>query len=153
LHIHNEAVLKEETLIIKYLLFYIPLDVLFFITRHIPQWWSHCIQSSIFWGITPRSPLKVNRRFRETCLLHLQGRRISRARKQREAGSKKSWFLAWLILRCWQHVSPKRRLAFNGLHCVISQKIELFVIAAVRTSSLRNVVSRSLSLPLLLRLA
>jgi hypothetical protein len=39
------------------------------------------------------------------------------------------WFLAWLILRPWrwrQHVPSKRRLTFNGLHGVISQKIELF---------------------------
>jgi hypothetical protein len=32
--------------------------------------------------ITPCSPLKANRNFRETCRLHLQGRRISRARNQ-----------------------------------------------------------------------
>jgi hypothetical protein len=39
------------------------------------------------------------------------------------------FFLAWLILRPWRlrrHFSPKRRLTFNGLHDVISQKIELF---------------------------
>jgi hypothetical protein len=38
-------------------------------------------------------------------------------------------FLAFLILRPWKwrlHVSPKSRLTFNGLHGVISQKIELF---------------------------
>jgi hypothetical protein len=32
------------------------------------------MQSSIFWDITPCSPLKINRRFGGTCL-HLQGRR------------------------------------------------------------------------------
>jgi hypothetical protein len=40
------------------------------------------MKSSIFWDITPCSPLKTNRRFRGTCRLHLQGR-ISRARNQR----------------------------------------------------------------------
>jgi hypothetical protein len=38
-----------------------------------------------------------------------------------------SWFLAWLILpsRRWRrHVPPEIRLTFNGLHGVISQKIE-----------------------------
>jgi hypothetical protein len=33
------------------------------------------------------------------------------------------WFLVWLVLRPWgwrRHVPPKRRLAFNGLHGVIS---------------------------------
>jgi hypothetical protein len=32
------------------------------------------MKSAIFWDITPCSPLKVNRRFRGTCRLHLQGR-------------------------------------------------------------------------------
>jgi hypothetical protein len=47
------------------------------------------------------------------------------------------WFLAGLILRSWrlkQYVPPKRRLSFNGLYSVISQKILLFVNTAVRTS-------------------
>jgi hypothetical protein len=39
--------------------------------------------SSIFWYITPRSPLKVNRRYGETCCIHLQGR-INRTRNKRE---------------------------------------------------------------------
>jgi hypothetical protein len=46
------------------------------------------MKSSIFWDITPRSPLKVNRRFGGTYRLHLQGRRISQARNQREADNK-----------------------------------------------------------------
>jgi hypothetical protein len=32
-------------------------------------------------------------------------------------------------------VPPKRRLTFNGLHGVISQKIVLFITTAVRTSN------------------
>jgi hypothetical protein len=35
---------------------------------------------SIFWDITPCSPLKVNLRFGGACRLHLQSRRIRRAR-------------------------------------------------------------------------
>jgi hypothetical protein len=42
------------------------------------------IKSPSFWNITPCSPLKVNRRFGETYSLHLQVRRISRARNQRD---------------------------------------------------------------------
>jgi hypothetical protein len=42
-------------------------------------------KSTIFWDIKPCSPLKVSRRFRGTCRLHLQGRRISRARNKRES--------------------------------------------------------------------
>jgi hypothetical protein len=40
------------------------------------------MKSSIFWDITPYSPLKVNRRFGGTCCLHLQSRRISRGSLQ-----------------------------------------------------------------------
>jgi hypothetical protein len=36
------------------------------------------MKRSILWDIKPCSPLKVNRRFAETCL-HLQGRKISQA--------------------------------------------------------------------------
>jgi hypothetical protein len=43
------------------------------------------LKNTIFWDITPRSPLKVNRRFGGTYRLHLQGRRISRARNQPES--------------------------------------------------------------------
>jgi hypothetical protein len=46
-------------------------------------------------------------------------------------------FLAWLILRLWRrgrHIPPKNWLTFNGLHGVISQKIQLFVTTATRTS-------------------
>jgi hypothetical protein len=43
------------------------------------------MKTTIFWPITPCSPLKVSRRFRGTYRLHLQGQRISRARNQRES--------------------------------------------------------------------
>jgi hypothetical protein len=43
------------------------------------------MKSYIFWDITPCRPLKVNWRFGGTCRLHLQGRRISRARNQSES--------------------------------------------------------------------
>jgi hypothetical protein len=55
-------------------------------------------------------------------------------------------YLAWLILRRWKwrrHAPPKRRLAFNGLQGVISQKRQLFTTTAVRTS---NPTNTSLSL-------
>jgi hypothetical protein len=51
------------------------------------------MESSIVWDITPCSPVKVNRRFGETCRLHLQGRRINQARNKREAGSRQSQWL------------------------------------------------------------
>jgi hypothetical protein len=70
---------------------------------------------------------QINRCFWGTCRLHLQCRRINvPKKKQRESGSKQS--SAWFILLSWRwrrHISPKRRLTFNGLHDVISQKTEL----------------------------
>jgi hypothetical protein len=51
-----------------------------------------------FWDITPCSPRKVNRPFGRTCRYHIQGRRISRARNQRESsGKQKAWYLARLF--------------------------------------------------------
>jgi hypothetical protein len=53
------------------------------------------MKSSIFWDITPCSPLKDNLRFGGTCRLQL---------------------LEKLIIRPWRrHVPPKSRLTFNGL--------------------------------------
>jgi hypothetical protein len=48
---------------------------------------------SIFWDVTPCSPLKVNWHFKRTCHVHLQGWRISQARNQHEEGSKHSFML------------------------------------------------------------
>jgi hypothetical protein len=52
------------------------------------------------------------------------------------------WFLAWLNLRPWRrrrYVPPRRRVTFNGLHGVISQKTEFFITTAIRTSNpIRN---------------
>jgi hypothetical protein len=87
--------------------------------------------------ITPCSLLKFNRRFGETYHLHLQGRRISRARNQRESRWQ-AGHLARLILPPWRwrrYVLPKRRLIFNRLQGVISQKMVLFITTAVRTSN------------------
>jgi hypothetical protein len=71
------------------------------------------MKNSVFWDITPCSPLKVKRRFRWT--YRKQGLPFA-----------SFWFLAWLILRPWRwrrHVLPKRQSTFNGLHGVIAQKI------------------------------
>jgi hypothetical protein len=56
----------------------------------------------IFWDITPCSLLKVKGGFGGTRSLHLEGLRISQAR----------------------NVPTKRQLTFNGLHGVISHKIQ-----------------------------
>jgi hypothetical protein len=43
------------------------------------------LKNTIFWDITPCSPLSVDRRFGGTYRLHLQGRKIRWARNQRES--------------------------------------------------------------------
>jgi hypothetical protein len=43
------------------------------------------MKSTIFWHITPCSPLKVNKYFGAICHFQLQGRRISQTINQREA--------------------------------------------------------------------
>jgi hypothetical protein len=81
------------------------------------------MKSTIFRDITPWSPSKVNRRFKGTCRLHLQGRRISQARNHRESRQQawfllSGWFLARFILRTWRwrkYFLPKHHLTFSGL--------------------------------------
>jgi hypothetical protein len=55
------------------------------------------MKNSVFWDTKPYSPLKVNRRFGETCRLYLQGRRISQARNQREAYKKRLSVSGWFL--------------------------------------------------------
>jgi hypothetical protein len=90
----------------------------------------HILETS---DITPCSPLSVNRRFGGTYRRNLQGRKISRARYQRESScSTYLWTLRWR----W-NVPLKRRLNLNGLHGVISQKMVLFITTALRSSNLQ----------------
>jgi hypothetical protein len=56
------------------------------------------MKGSIFWDITPCSPLKINRCFWGTYSLHLQGRRISRARNQHDSRAYACWNF-WLYLK------------------------------------------------------
>jgi hypothetical protein len=96
-------------------------------------------RSTIFWDITPCSPLKANRRFGGTYSLHLQAR-MSRARFQRKNST--CLHLTRLI-RPWRwrrYAPPERRLNSNGLHGVISQRIVLFITTAVKVS-VRTMIS------------
>jgi hypothetical protein len=68
------------------------------------------MKSYTFCYITQCSPLKFNRRFGGTCRLHF---RVGEQAEQQ--------------IRV-KHLGSKRRLIFNRLHCVISLKIELFII-------------------------
>jgi hypothetical protein len=49
-----------------------------------------------------------------------------------------SWFLAWLTLWPWRwgrYVLPERQLTFTGLHNIISPKVELFTVTALKASN------------------
>jgi hypothetical protein len=55
-------------------------------------------KTSVFWGVTPCRPFKVNQRSGGTCRLHFQGRRISQARNQgEECGKLHARFLLGLF--------------------------------------------------------
>jgi hypothetical protein len=56
------------------------------------------MKSSIFWDITPCSPLNVNRRFGGTCRFRLLGRRESQARISVKSGGKQHYFHAGFLL-------------------------------------------------------
>jgi hypothetical protein len=64
------------------------------------------MKSSIFWD-TMCSPLKVNQHFRRACRLHLQGRRVSQARNQRESRSRHAPPKRQFTLKTIQHNMPK----------------------------------------------
>jgi hypothetical protein len=77
-------------------------------------------------NITPCSPLKVNRRFRGTCRIHLQNRIISQTTNQHEVrtinleGGRKIFL-------------PKLLLTFRRLHGFVSKRIQFFLTTPVRT--------------------
>jgi hypothetical protein len=109
--VQNNCTLKSiilSFLIAEYCIIYVWFEVLTAVV----------IKSLIFWDITPWSPLRVKEHF---------GGTSSRLKLCLLPGS--YWYLCWLILRLWRwrrHVPPKRQLAYNGLHGVVYQKIELF---------------------------
>jgi hypothetical protein len=59
------------------------------------------LKIAIFWAITSCIPLKAQWHFGATYCLHLQDRRLSQVRNQRESRSQAKfvsrWFVAWLI--------------------------------------------------------
>jgi hypothetical protein len=67
------------------------------------------MKSIIFWGITQCSLLKVIGRFGGTYRLHLQGRRISRARNQLESRWKAPAFTMVAFQRSTRYYIPEDR--------------------------------------------
>jgi hypothetical protein len=81
-----------------------------------------CTKSSVFWDITPCNPFESQMMLRSNISPPSSGRRINQAKNRHES----DWFLALFIFwpcRWRRHILPKRRLTFNGLHGVISQKV------------------------------
>jgi hypothetical protein len=82
------------------------------------------MKDSIFWNITPCSPVKVSQRSGGRCRLHLQDRRTNQARALLviclHAG-----FLLGLIFDPEDEgdMFLQSRLTFTGLYGVVSQKI------------------------------
>jgi hypothetical protein len=89
--------------------------------------------------MTTYSPRKCNRSF--GFLLHLHSWRLSQTRKELESGSKLSglrhaFFIVGLLFNPEdKFLLPDRRLIFNGLNSVISQKMEIFITTALTTSN------------------
>jgi hypothetical protein len=78
------------------------------------------MKSSLFWEMMSCSPMKVNWCFGGTCHFHIQGWRVSQARNQHDASSKKALLWRWLVpLKC--------PITFKGLHAVMYQKMEFFM--------------------------
>jgi hypothetical protein len=97
--------------------------------------------SSVLWDATPCSLLKVNRRFRELNLLHLQGRRTSQARNQHEAGSNQSIiFQKTELFRCRQ-VYGTDSILFCLNHFIISAilKVSLAYMYHIILSILKSI--------------
>jgi hypothetical protein len=69
------------------------------------------MKRTIFWDVTPCSPLSVNRRFGGTYRFHLQGRKNKFGKKPACTQRQAEW-----------SIPPKRRLTFNGLYGVIFPK-------------------------------
>jgi hypothetical protein len=86
------------------------------------------LKNAIFWNLTRYSMVKFHRRFRKNTLPP------STVRKRKPAKKGECLLFGWLFLQ-WrrrQYVAPKRRWNFTGLYAVISQKLKLFIVTALR---------------------
>jgi hypothetical protein len=88
--------------------------------------------STIFWDITPCSPLIVNRRFGGLYRFHLQGRKIRQDTRALLAPYFRAGFFVGLFFD--HEDGGDISLRNPKLHGVTTQKIILFILTAVRTS-------------------
>jgi hypothetical protein len=86
--------------------------------NYVKIWDSHSggYQEAFFWEIMPCSPLKINRYFGGTCLLHLQGRRMSK---------KSGWKQVAGRIYCYRIYPTLRHIKFYPLHPTHPPKIKL----------------------------
>jgi hypothetical protein len=75
------------------------------------------MKSSVFWDIMLCSPLKVNKYFEGKCCLHFQGKIISQARKQHEAGSKQSNHLAKILVHTGNRRAKQHKKSVQEVIC------------------------------------
>jgi hypothetical protein len=113
------------------------------------------LNSSVFWHITPCSPVKVNGCFGGTHRLHLQGRGVSRARNQ-------AWCLLHVLFFLGLFVDTEdggnmflQNVGWLSPECTaLSQKTELCVTTVVKpsTPSFTSLISLQTEVLLLLLL-
>jgi hypothetical protein len=72
------------------------------------------MKSSVFYDISPCSPLKIIRCFEEIRRLHLQGRRISQTRNWHIEGGKHSNQFAGISNLYWKQETRQFPLALTG---------------------------------------
>jgi hypothetical protein len=87
------------------------------------------LKSSIFWDIIPCSPLNVNQHFRGTCYLRLQCRRENHAKLCLPRAFTVVYCLAYSsTLKMKERCPSETSGDFQGVHVVIPQKTELFIV-------------------------
>jgi hypothetical protein len=104
------------------------------------------LMSYVLWNITPCSPLEVNRYFRGTCRLHLQGRGVSQVRNQREVSF--CWLHSYLCTILWSDTEVLKQWCVSyvghGHEAVLDQlrevsvlnNIQIFVLNCMETDLL-----------------
>jgi hypothetical protein len=95
------------------------------------------IKGTVFWDTMPCSTLKVNWRFEGTYRLHLQGRRISRARNQRESFLLTTCFNAGFLLGLFFYPEDGGNMFLSNFDRLPTDNMTLYA-TTVRNSILQD---------------